>query len=177
MGKFSNHNKLSKKEQQELFINFSFALSSVKDPVEAANLIKDLLSEQEAIMLARRLQIADLLIQGLKYREIKKIMKVTDPTIARVQTWLRLYGEGYRTIVERTSKKQKNISGAGGWRELKKRYPLYFWPQIVLKEIISSANAKQRKRLLAVLGQMKEKTQLSKELTQLLNFDKNLNTV
>jgi len=177
MGKFSNHDKLSKDEQQELFVNFSLALSSVKNPVEAANLIKDLLSEQEAIMLARRLQIANFLIQGYKYREIKAEMKVTDPTIARVQTWLRLYGEGYRTITQRTSKIQSVETESQNWHSIKKKYPLYFWPQIVLKEIVASVNSKQKKKLLSVLGQMKEKTKLSRELVGLLKKGENLNTV
>ena len=53
-------------------------------------------------MLARRLQVARLLMNGYTYEDIEKEMKVINTTIAKVQTWLNLYGDGYRTIVERT---------------------------------------------------------------------------
>lgn len=168
MGKFTNHKRLSKKDIEALFIGFAQAICSVKNSVEAANLIRDLLSEQEAIMLARRIQIARCLNDGLTYAEIRRIVKVSEPTIARVQTWLQNYGEGFRTIIERTkndtSVKEENLP----WDRLKHRYPMYFWPQILLKQIISSSTKKEKQKLLNVVSQMKEKTKLAQELKVLL---------
>lgn len=170
MGKYSNQKKLSKKQQQELFIKFSQALSKIHNPVEAAQFLKDLLSEQEAIMLARRLQVAELLNDGFTYAQIIKLIKVSAPTIARVQTWLSLYGEGYRTIIKRTHKNNKNSKSIGSlsWSRLKHKYPMYFWPEILLKEIVKSASGREKKRLLDVINQMTEKTKLNKVLTFLL---------
>ena len=91
MGKFTNHKKLNKEDVEALFVEFAVAISSVKNSIEAANLIRDLLSEQEAIMLARRLQIARYLNDGLTYADIREEIKVSDPTISRVQTWLQIW--------------------------------------------------------------------------------------
>lgn len=172
MGKFTNHKRLSKKDTEFLFIDFAKAVSSVKNPVEAANLIRDLLSEQEAIMLARRIQIARRLNDGLTYADIRKAVKVSDPTIARVQTWLQNYGEGFRTVIERTRKATDDTENSLPWDRLKHRYPTYFWPQILLKQIVSSASQKEKQKLLNVVNQMKEKTKLARELKVLLRQNK-----
>jgi TrpR-related protein YerC/YecD len=171
MAKFSIIHRLSKKETDELFIRFVQSLIVIRNSVEAANFVKDLLSESEVLMLARRLQIADLLIQGLTYEQIRKVMKVGDGTIARVQTWLKLYGEGYRTVIERT---QKKLAGSGQsqnpWRGLKQKYPMYFWPELLLKEIVRSANARERKRLERVVNELRGKTKIVKELDRILKM-------
>lgn len=159
--------KISKKEQEYLFIEFSQALATLHSPVEMAQFIKDLLSEQETSMLARRLQIARLLQQNFTYQEIKEKLKVSFGTIARVQTWMQIYGEGYRTVLARTKMKD-SPKATPSWRSLKRRYPVYFWPQLLLEEIMESASANQKKRLLEILDQQKEKTLLNQQLETLL---------
>ena len=168
MGKFTNTSKLSKVEQNELFVRFAKVLGAVRSSIEGANLIRDLLSEPEALMLARRLQIAELLNEGYTYGQIKKIMKVSQTTIAKVGTWLQLYGEGYRTIFKRTKSKGSPSILESPWKQLKRQYPVYFWPQLLLEEIVKSANKKEKERLLKVIESMKEKTKLSKDLLKLL---------
>ncbi len=177
MGKFSASRKLSKQEQQELFIDFARALASVRNSLEAANFVKDLLSEQESLMLSRRLQIARLLDKGFTYQEIHKVMKVSNTTITKVQTWLNLYGEGYRLVLKRTEAqpKQKDESPLS-WGKLKKQYPMYYWPELVLKEIVSSANKREKGRLVKVIEGLKEKTHLSKDLMKILSNDKRNHT-
>jgi transcriptional repressor NrdR len=71
MGKYAASKRMSRQEQEDLFIDFAKALSSVKNPVESANFIQDLLSEAEVVMLARRLQVARLLLDGCTYEEIE----------------------------------------------------------------------------------------------------------
>lgn len=163
---------LTRKEQESLFIDFAQALATLHSPTEMAQFIKDLLSEQETTMLARRLQIAKLLYRGLTYEEIKKTLNVGFGTVARVQTWMQIYGEGYRTVLERTKKKDDQNKETSEWDKLKRRYPGYYWPQLLLEEIVKSANRKQKQRLQKVLDQLKEKTGLNKQLGNVL---KNLN--
>ncbi|MEK7618070.1 MAG: YerC/YecD family TrpR-related protein [Patescibacteria group bacterium] len=172
MGKFTNHKKLNKEDVEALFVEFAVAISSVKNSIEAANLIRDLLSEQEAIMLARRLQIARYLNDGLTYADIREEIKVSDPTISRVQTWLQNYGDGFRMVIERTRQSRKIEKESLPWDRLKHSYPMYFWPQILLKQIVSSANKKEKQKLLNVVNQMKEKTKLAQELKVLLRQSK-----
>ena len=161
-----------------MFIDFAKAFASIHNSVEAANFIKDLLSEGEVIMLARRLQIARLLDQGYTYDEIERAMKVSNTTIAKVQTWLNLYGEGYRMVLKRTAGKASATSNPGplSWNKLKKKYPMYFWPELLLKEIVNSANKKERARLVKVVDGLKEKTRLSKDLTKILSSGKYYHT-
>lgn len=162
-----NSTKLSKKDQENLFIEFAQGLASLHSPVEMAQFIKDLLSQKETMMLARRLQIAKLLYDGFTYRAIKQALRASFTTIGRVHTWMQIYGDGYRTVVERTRKKTAS-AGEASWKNMRRRYPAYFWPQILLEEIVKSANAKQKARLVSVLNQLKEKTALNKELEQIL---------
>ncbi|PIR96349.1 MAG: hypothetical protein COT92_01555 [Candidatus Doudnabacteria bacterium CG10_big_fil_rev_8_21_14_0_10_42_18] len=177
MGKFSPKKRLSRKEQEELFVDFAKALGAIHNAVEAASFIKDLLSEAEVIMLARRLQIARLLERGCTYEEIQKTMKVSNTTITKVQTWLDLYGEGYRTVLKRTKAPVKaEAASLPTWRNLKRKYPMYFWPELVLKEIVSSANSREKERLVKVLREMKEKTKLTRDLMQILTSSKSYHT-
>jgi TrpR-related protein YerC/YecD len=177
MGKYAASKRMSRQEQEDLFIDFAKALSSVKNPVESANFIQDLLSEAEVVMLARRLQVARLLLDGCTYEEIEKEMKVSNTTIAKVQTWLNLYGDGYRTIVERTKDKTEPENNEPlSWSKAKKKYPMYFWPELLLKQIVKSANKREREKLLKVVGALKEKTKLSKELKKILSSNKSYHT-
>src|SRR3989344_2228694 len=101
MAKFSRIPKLSQREQEELLIGFCKALATLKTQEEAAQFLKDLLSKQEAEMLAKRIEIARLLIKGFTYENIKKALKVSYGTVARVSEWLATSGEGYRLVVSR----------------------------------------------------------------------------
>ena len=121
-------------------------------------------------MLARRLQIAELLLDGKTYQQIRADLKVSFGTIARVQTWLDLYGDGYRTIIKRIGPKQSpNNNEDQPLSKLKKKYPMYFWPELLLKEIIKTANKREKERLLKTIEQLRNKTQLSKDLDRFLN--------
>ncbi|OGE83692.1 MAG: hypothetical protein A3B10_04530 [Candidatus Doudnabacteria bacterium RIFCSPLOWO2_01_FULL_44_21] len=162
--------KLTKREQDELFIKLARALALLHNPQEGAQFLRDLLSEPEVLMLARRLQIAELLLDGKTYQQIRADLKVSFGTIARVQTWLDLYGDGYRTIIKRIGPKQSpNNNEDQPLSKLKKKYPMYFWPELLLKEIIKTANKREKERLLKTIEQLRNKTQLSKDLDRFLN--------
>lgn len=165
---YKTKHKLSNSKQTEMFIKFARAVSKLNSPEEVARFLKDLLSNVEALMLARRLQIAELLIAGETYKDIREELKVGFSTIARVQTWLELYGEGYRTAVQRIEQKPKP-DRPQSLVQLKRRYPMYFWPQLLLEEIVRLANKREKERLLKVVEQLKEKSQLSVELRKLLS--------
>jgi hypothetical protein len=45
---------------------------------------------------------------------------------------------------------------------------MYFWPEILLKEIVKSASKREKERLSAVIQRLKEKTSLSKDLQKIL---------
>ena len=107
MAKFSYKSKLTKEEQEEFLMDLCDAISSVKNSREAAQFLKDLLSPQEAEMLAKRVKVAELLLAGWSYKRIIEYLKVSEGTVARISEWLKLTGNGYRMIIARLKEKRK----------------------------------------------------------------------
>lgn len=173
MAKF--HTRLPRKEVEKYFYQMCLAVAQIKNPQEAAELLRDLLSYQEAEMIAKRLKIAELLLKNFTYAEIREKLKVSPPTIARVQEWLKISGGGYKQAVKnmkmKESKEYMKEYNPGSWFDIKKRYPAYFWPQLLLENIIENANYKEKKKLERVISQMekmKEKNELFARLKRLV---------
>src|SRR3989344_7143615 len=161
--------KLTKQEQGDLFENLARALAYLKTPEETASFLRDLLSEGEVLMLARRLQIAELLLGGLTYEEISTNLKVSHGTISRVGAWLAIYGDGYRRAVDRIAEKKENpVNSPPSFARTKRKYPLYFWPELLLKEIKENATQREKRRLDSIIEELKEKGELSKDLAKFL---------
>ena len=181
MAKFTPQQNLSKEVKQKVLLELCQAMVVVKKLPDAAKVLGDLLSEQELQMIAKRLQIAKLLLQKKTYEEIKKEIKVSQHTIARVNIWLQQGGEGFRMVAEQgfdfNVPQWKPWAGAGdmadSWGAIKRKMPMYFWPQLVLEEIVRSANNRQRTKLLGtlkILGKAgKEKKEAFHYLEDLLN--------
>ena len=151
------------------------AIAEIRDPNEAAELLRDLLSYQESEMIAKRLKIAELLLQESTYDEIIELLKVSAGTIARVQEWLKISGEGYQKATTRTN---KNIAKSDSsdyvpenWNSIKKRFPAYYWPDILLENIIATSTKRQKEKIRIVIKEMdksKEKTELYHKLKKLI---------
>src|SRR6266567_4047356 len=99
------YSKLSKKEIDKILYQLCLAIAEIKNPNEAAELLRDLLSYKESEMIAKRLKIADLLVKDYTYQDIEETLKVSATTIARVQEWLQISGEGYKMAIARTKDK------------------------------------------------------------------------
>ena len=129
-------------------------------------------------MIAKRLKIAELLLKNNTYEEIRILLKVSPMTIARVQEWLKMSGGGYRKIISRAKfeeEPRQRDRSMTAWKSIKKIYPAYFWPEVLLEEIIKSARKRDRERLQRVVGEMeamKEKGDLYKKLKRV--FSKNI---
>lgn len=121
---------------------FTKTIISVRTSKDADEIIKDLLTPTERVMLTKRLAIAFLLSQGYEYREISKVLRVSFPTISMVNLGLKYGNNGYKKAVDRILKDEKlkeilnktaqllitpgtKGMGSGTWRylkdELKKR--------------------------------------------------------
>jgi len=120
---------------------------------EVKSFFKDLLSETEAVMLARRIRIAKLLLEGCSYDEICKKLKTSPLTVASVRRWLRSGFGGYeaslpklkRELARREEihlrKAEERVPYSGEW--LKKKYPLHF----LLVNLVDWANLRPPKKL------------------------------
>ncbi|MBU2036945.1 hypothetical protein KJ866_01950 [Patescibacteria group bacterium] len=173
MAKYSNPSKLSSSEQRELLIQLCRVIAKLNSPIEAAKFLKDILTAQEAEMLAKRLKVAERLMAGDTYARISFDFKISPSTIFRIHEWLKISGDGFRLGLakiakEKFDKEYFNNSFDSPWRDLKKKFPLYFWPQILLENVVRSANKRDRQRIEAVLDKIDKKTRLHKRLYRLL---------
>lgn len=87
MGKF-DYAKLSMKERQALIEPFVEALHAMKEKDQLREFLSCLLTPSEFIMLGRRMQIAENLLQGKSYETIHKETGVGFSTIQSVDSWL-----------------------------------------------------------------------------------------
>ncbi len=95
-------------------------LSLLKTVGEIRNFLKDLLSETEAVMLARRLKIAQLIYAGWSYERIEKVMHTSSTTIASVHSWLDGGFGGYLDGITKLKKElQKQVPTEDELKKLK----------------------------------------------------------
>ena len=172
MSKFSKHSRLARDEEQGLLLDFFQSLATLRGFREAAQVFQDLLSRAELTMLAKRLKIAKLLLDNITYQEISRQLKVSTQTIARVNIWLQESGDGFRLMFDRTKNKlsaHKKVA-AGRWSAIKRRYPIYFWPELLVREIMGIANKRQKQRLRNVITNLNLKDKRYRELQKMINY-------
>lgn len=92
---------LPKEVQEKIYEIFWQSLALCKNKNTVASFLEDLLTPTEKVMLAKRVSIAFLLLKGYDYRTINQTLKVSNPTIWLVKTWLKNKGEGYRRILNK----------------------------------------------------------------------------
>ena len=134
----------------------------MKEPEEAAHFLKDLLSKQEMMMLAKRLCIARLLLEGQKF-----------------DAWLQDSGEGFRLVAKRTKRNPLDRASVAAmrdttseWRRFQRSHPIYFWPSLLIRDIIEGAPQRQRAKLLRTISIVKKagyKTRLFRDIERILH--------
>jgi TrpR-related protein YerC/YecD len=167
--------KLSKKDHEELVMDLVNAFVISNTLADAATFLQDLLTMSEMKTLAKRLRIAKLLLAGMTYEEINSVIHASNGTIAKIAAWLAERGDGFRKTISKlpAQKDEKQWYEYSEWDKLKRRYSLYFWPELLLEEIVKNANIKQKQRIRNVLMQLEEKSELHKKLEKLLQLDSN----
>ncbi len=165
--------KLSKNDHEDLLRDLVNAFSSLKSPTEAALFVQDLLTEREVTNLSKRLRIAKLFLEGKTYEEIQKDLHTSHGTVAKIGAWLAEKGEGFRLIIQRLPKKQKvkDWRDYSQWDKAKRLYPSYLWPDVLLEEVVRSANKKEKERLSNVLKNLGQKSSMHKKLQELIDED------
>lgn len=162
--------KLSQKDHEGLTIDLVNAVVQSKSSADAAFFLQDLLTKSEMKMLSKRLRIAKLLLSGLTYENIKNQLHVSHSTVAKIAVWLSEKGDGFRAVIEKLPKQKEKDSIVSEWDTLKRKHSLYFWPELLLEEIIKSANDRQKQRIKDVLIGLERKSQLHKNLEKLLRY-------
>jgi len=128
---------LSQEIYGRIFEIFFKSVLKLKNEEEAEDFLTEFLTPTEKIMLAKRISIAVLLSKEYDYREIKRMLHVSFPTIAGVNGSIKYADGGYRRVVEKLLKEEKingilmkvvegvatvgavGGKGSGDWRKLK----------------------------------------------------------
>lgn len=87
MAKIKPH-QIEPKQEYVAIDNLFEVISALKTKKEIVNFFLGLFSPSESLMLARRIQIAKLLLDGKKYEDIRKILGVGNSTIQKTDLWL-----------------------------------------------------------------------------------------
>jgi len=160
--------KLSKPMQEELLFDLIAAFSLVKSPEDSALFIQDLLTEAEVRWLSKRLRIAKLLLQGVKYEDIMEELHTRRTTIAKVGSWLEERGEGLKRVIKKLPEleKVKSPGEKSYWEQMASRYPRYFWPLFSDGRGKRVQVQKQREHLGKVLEGLRRKESIRREIQE-----------
>ena len=81
------------------------AILSLETMDECEAFFRDIATDSELDGFSDRLHIAKLLIEGQTYEQITTLTQISSATIARVNRAITYGDNGYRTAIERISKK------------------------------------------------------------------------
>jgi len=129
-GKIKYRN-LSDAQRKEYLGDFYKIVGSLGGYAEAKSFFKDLLTLSEMVMIARRIQIAKLLMRGWTHFQIRKKLGAGKTTIIQVDKWLNEGFGGYSTVLRKQEfapiiKKDKMISTSFSLTDIRNRYPSQF---------------------------------------------------
>ncbi|MCX6763851.1 MAG: YerC/YecD family TrpR-related protein [Candidatus Moranbacteria bacterium] len=92
---------VDKKERYKIIGELFEIICNLRTKQEVIDFLVGLLTSSEALMIARRLQIAKMLIDESSYDYIRKKLKVSHQTIAAVEKWLEWDDEKKRIIIRK----------------------------------------------------------------------------
>ena len=128
---------MDSKRKLELMDELWTMIALLETKGEVRNFFKDLLSYTEALMLARRIKIAKLLLRDESYDWIAENLGTGYTTIASVHRWLQGGSGGYELAIHRFEKEfvrqravqeQKEAATVPLSKEwMRKRYPLHYF--------------------------------------------------
>jgi TrpR-related protein YerC/YecD len=96
-----SENILRNKETKELLK----AVLSLKNEDEAARFLRDLLTPEEIREFGMRWKAAQLIYQGVSYRNVAKETGLSTATVTRVARWLKSGMGGYQLVLQRNGNK------------------------------------------------------------------------
>jgi len=83
------------------------AILLLENKEECYRFFEDLCTIKEIQSFSQRLQVAKLLRQNKTYNEIEEITGASTATISRINRYLQYGADGYRLILDRLEKKEK----------------------------------------------------------------------
>lgn len=161
--------RLSKPMQEELFFDLIAAFSLVKSVEDSALFIQDLLTDFEVKTLSKRLRIAKLLLEGMKYDDIMNELRTSRTTIAKVGAWLAERGEGFKKVIKKLPEPEevKEWWEKSDWESLAGRYPRYFWPLLLDRDSEKDRVQRRKKLTQSALKSLDEKERVRRRIQKI----------
>jgi TrpR-related protein YerC/YecD len=119
--------KISKANKEEAIFGFFDVIEKLRNKKEMLDFFLGLLTSSEALMLARRIQVAQMLINDKGYEEIQKELKVGSQTISKIDRWINSNDEKFSFWLKKTIKKklkENNVSNNSS-NSLLRKYPAH----------------------------------------------------
>ncbi len=135
---------INPKERARILDEFWTMIALLETKDEVKSFFKDLLSASEGVMLARRIQIAKLLLSGWGYDRIERKLGTGPTTIASVHRWLQGGFGGYTSAIPKLKREvarrdkvaenraEESVPLSSAW--MRKRYPLHYLLTNILQE-------------------------------------------
>lgn len=132
-----------------IFDLFISTLADQKDKKKLSKFVDDFFSPTEKIMLAKRLALAVLLAKGHDYESIRRTLRVSPPTIAKLSLKIQYGGEGLKPVIgDILSKQASQII----WKEIEDLF-----------DLPTKGNLKSPERLKRQIKRSKEISKLKSE--------------
>ena len=122
--------------EKELLKDLWEAVAQLNNVTEVENFFTHLLSDSERIMLARRIRIARLLLEGKTYDDICALLHTSHTTVGKVHLWLQGRDKDKEKVLKQlsasTKPKRKNKAAKEDCPQphtfewMRKKYPLHF---------------------------------------------------
>lgn len=96
-----HHDPAQKSHLKTAAKSLSEALCTLQTPAEMRLFLEDLCTPAEIEAMVDRWRVAQLLDQGMSYREIRDQTQVSVTTIGRVARYMELGAGGYRAVLDR----------------------------------------------------------------------------
>ena len=81
---------LKKEIEKEITANLGWVFSQLKSEPAAKDFLDDFLTDEERLMLAKRLAVIYLLKEGYSYNKISEALKITPVTIGKIRLIMKL---------------------------------------------------------------------------------------
>lgn len=92
---------IDKNERYRVIGEFFELIVNLRTKKEVIDFLIGLFTPSETLMIARRVQIAKMLLDDESYEIIRKNLKVSNQTISKVEHWLRSDEQKNKTIVSK----------------------------------------------------------------------------
>lgn len=95
------------KEKYKIIGELFEIIVNLKTKKEVVGFLIDLLTPSEILMIARRIQVAKMLLEEDNYEIIRKRLKVSNQTITKIEYWLKNDEEKNKLIIEKIEQLKK----------------------------------------------------------------------